>query len=86
MQQKGKMSAMQRAMMAELADDEITLEASKIEVKPDPAQVAQKQEVDNTPKEVLAAMQSTASPNIASNPNIAPSTPTEINADIKHDQ
>ena len=86
MQQKGKMSAMQRAMMAELADDEITLEASKIEVKPDPAQVAQKQEVDNTPKEVLAAMQSAASPNIASNPNIAPSTPTEINADIKHDQ
>lgn len=86
MQQKGKMSAMQRAMMAELADDEITLEASKIDVKPDPAKLAPKREVDNTPKEVLAAMQSAASPNIATNPNIASSTPTEINADIKHDK
>lgn len=86
MQQKSKMSAMQRAMMTELADDEITIEASKIEAKPDPAQTSAKKEVDNTPKEVLAAMQSVTSSNIAPNPNIAPSTPTEINANIEHDK
>ena len=85
MQKKGKMSEMQRAMMAELADDEITVEASKIKVQPAPTEAEKaKAEVDNTPKEVLAAMQNAASPNIAANPNIS-SAATEINADIKHD-
>ncbi len=70
MQEKEKSSEVGSQMAAELANDQITLEASKIKVDT-PKEEAESDAPDATPEAVLAAMQNVmASPNLESNPNI----------------
>jgi hypothetical protein len=71
MQAKGKDGDLGSQMAAELANDQITLEASKIKVEaPKTSEEQEKEAVDATPDAVLAAMQNAmTSPNLESNPN-----------------
>ncbi|MDO4220352.1 MAG: hypothetical protein Q4D22_03960 [Candidatus Saccharibacteria bacterium] len=71
MQTKGKDGELGSQMAAELANDQITLEASKIKVEaPKTSEEQEKDAVDATPDAVLAAMQNAmTSPNLESNPN-----------------
>ena len=70
MQEKEKSSEVGSQMAVELANDQITLEASKIKVDT-PKEKAEADAPDATPEAVLAAMQNVmASPNLESNPNI----------------
>lgn len=71
MQAKGKDGDLGSQMAAELANDQITLEASKIKVEaPKTSEEQEKEAIDATPDAVLAAMQNAmTSPNLESNPN-----------------
>lgn len=70
MQEKEKSSKVGSQMAAELANDKITLEASKIKVEA-PKQAEEAELADATPDAVLAAMQNVmTSSNLESNPNI----------------